>query len=168
MIEQQQVQVVPRYQSIKDVAEALVIDAVKEPFSRRQQPVPDLITKNFIKFLASVAGLAEVRLLAAPRLEIWLSNPKLSRPAAELLLAICINCNTETASDTDTINTLLRLRLKAKGLIQTYLACFKELVDQQLDQLPLILRLLIFNELSPSRGPNNMAVLAVMFQNWPE
>lgn len=53
-------------------------------------------------------------------------------------------------------------------MIQTYLTCFKELVDQQLDQLPLILRLLIFNELSPARGPNNMAILAVMFQNWPE
>ena len=72
----------------------------------------DLITKNFIKFLASTAGLPEVRILAVSRLEIWLSNPKLSRPASDLLLSICINCSTEAAGDTDVINTLLRLRLK--------------------------------------------------------
>ena len=53
-------------------------------------------------------------------------------------------------------------------MLQTYLACFKELTDQQPDQLALLLRLLIFNELSPSRGPNNMAVLTVLVTHWPE
>lgn len=48
------------------------------------------------------------------------------------------------------------------------MTCFKELVEQQAEQLPLIVRLLIFNELSPSRGPNNMAVLAVLVQPWPD
>lgn len=41
-------------------------------------------------------------------------------------------------------------------------------MDQQADQLPFIIRLLIFNELSPSRGPNNMAVLGVLVQPWPD
>ena len=30
------------------------------------------------------------------------------------------------------------------------------------------MKLLIYSELSPSRGPNNMAVLAVLVQAWPE
>lgn len=41
-------------------------------------------------------------------------------------------------------------------------------MEQQPEQLKLIVRLLIFNELSPSRGPNNMAVLAVLVQPWPD
>lgn len=65
-----------------------------------------------MKFLSSTAGLPAVRLQAAQRLEIWLTNQKLLRPATDLLLSICINCNPEVQSDTDTINALLRLRLK--------------------------------------------------------
>ena len=186
---EQQVQVFPRFQEVKDIAEALVLDVVNQHLSRRQQPTPDHITRNFIKFLASTAGLPAVRAQAAQRLEMWLSNQKLSRPATDLLLSICVNCSTEAQSDTDVLNALLRLRLKVilfhrslldivfnlrfislqnKPLLQTYLTCFKELVDQQAEQLPLIIRLLIFNELSPSRGPNNMAVLGILVQSWPD
>lgn len=142
--------------------------------------------------MTSTAGLPAVRTQAAQRLEMWLSNQKLVRPATDLLLSICVNCSTEAPTDTDVLNALLRLRLKvvitsmflfnfrtkivilssfdfqSKPLLQTYLTCFKELVEQQADQLPLIVRLLIFNELSPSRGPNNMAVLAVLVQPWPD
>lgn len=81
-------------------------------FVRRQQPASDLITRNFLKFLASTAGLPGVRLQAAQRLEMWLSNQKLLKPATDLLLAVCINCNAEAPTDADVINALLRLRLK--------------------------------------------------------
>jgi integrator complex subunit 1 len=51
-----------------------------------------------------------------------------------------------------------------------YLTCLKELVEQQPDQLPILLRVLIFNELSQQqlRGLNNMPVLGVLVQHWPE
>lgn len=108
----QQVQVVPRFQECRDVAEALVTDVVNQHLSRRQQPASDLITRNFIKFLASTAGLPAVRSQAAQRLEMWLSNQKLLKPATDLLLSVCLNCSTEVQSDTDVLNALLRLRLK--------------------------------------------------------
>ncbi|XP_045031439.1 integrator complex subunit 1 [Daphnia magna] len=167
-LDQQQVRVIPRFNHLKDMAEALVMEIVNQHLSRRQQPASDLTTRNFLKFMASTSGLPAVRAQAAQRLEMWLSNQKLVRPATDLLLSVCLNCSTEVQTDTDVLNALLRLRLKSKPLLQSYLTCFKELVEQQADQLPLIVRLLIFNELSPSRGPNNMAVLAVLVQPWPD
>ena len=104
--------ILPRYQGVMETAESLVLDVAKEQISRRQQPVTDVITRNFLKFLASTAGIPEIRVLAAQRLELWISNPKLSRPAADLLLSICVNCSTTCPTDTDVFNALIRLRLK--------------------------------------------------------
>lgn len=81
-------------------------------YFRRQQPASDLTTRNFLKFMASTSGLPAVRAQAAQRLEMWLSNQKLVRPATDLLLSVCLNCSTEVQTDTDVLNALLRLRLK--------------------------------------------------------
>lgn len=111
-----QVQVFPRFQEARDVAETLVMDVVNQHLSRRQQPVSDLMTRNFLKLLTSTAGLPSVRLQAAQRLEMWLSNQKLLKPATDLLLSICVNCSVEAPTDNDVINALLRLRLKVYKL----------------------------------------------------
>jgi integrator complex subunit 1 len=77
--------------------------------------------------LTSTAGLPAVRTQAAQRLEMWLSNQKLVRPATDLLLAICVNCSTETPTDTDVLNALLRLRLKVVTL-STFLLKKSEII----------------------------------------
>lgn len=120
-----------------ELAETLVLDVAREQFGRRQQPVTDLITRNFLKFLVSTSGIPEVRVLASQRLELWLSNPKLSRQATDLLLSICINCSTTAATDTDVINTLLRLRLKVR-LLCTYGAHFQWYLVYQADIINII------------------------------
>lgn len=64
----------------------------------------------------------QVRVLVAPRLEVWLQNPKLTRPAQELLMSLCVNCIGHTQRDVEVISALVKIRLKTKNLINNYLA----------------------------------------------
>ena len=53
--------VVPRYSDHRGLIEQIVMEAVKEHLNRRQGT--DNITRNFLRFLTSVCGLIEVRML---------------------------------------------------------------------------------------------------------
>ena len=150
---------IPRYLNISESIEQIVMDTQA---TRRQ--TPESVTRNYLKLLSSAAGLPEIRLLASPRLEIWLQNPKLMKPAQELLLYTCINCKTHSAKDIQVIACLAKIRLKTKALINFYLMCIKELINAHPDNLSTLLKHTIYNELSTSRNPNNMAMIGVMFQ----
>jgi integrator complex subunit 1 len=78
----------------------------------------DIITER-------VPPVAQVRTLAASRLELWLQNPKLNRPAQDLLLAVCANCATHGARDVEVIAHLVKVRLKTKALVQFYLTAMR-------------------------------------------
>ncbi|OTF81610.1 hypothetical protein BLA29_013102, partial [Euroglyphus maynei] len=67
-----------------------------------------------LKLLIATAGLRNVRLLVAQKLELWLQNPKLSRPAQDLLLTVFLNSDDK---DVETLNYLLKIRLKQKPFI---------------------------------------------------
>lgn len=157
---------IPRFRWNKEVVEGIVLDTVKEQLARRQSS--DLINRNFLKMLTSLCGLTEVRLLIAPRLEAWLQNPKLMRPAQELLMSLCVNCTAHTIKDVEIISNLIKMRLKTKALSNYYLQCIKELISAHSDNLNTVLKHTIYNELSTSRNPNNMAMLGVMFQHDPD
>lgn len=58
--------------------------------------------------------------MVAPRLEVWLQNPKLMRGAQELLMAVCVNCTTHTVKDVEVISGLVKTRLKTKALSSFY------------------------------------------------
>lgn len=45
---------------------------------------------------------------------------------------------------------------------------FRELISAHSDNLNTVLKHTIYNELSTSRNPNNMAMLGVMFQHDPD
>ena len=97
-------------------------------------------------------------------------NPKVSRAAQELLMAVAMNCTTHTNDDVEVITNnevitnFLKLRFKNKPNINLYLACIKELANANRDvNLPTLIKLTIFNELSNARNPNNMQMLNVMF-----
>ena len=113
------VHVQPRFEGIRDTIEHLVIEVVKEQFNRRQGT--DNITRNFIKFLTTACGLLEIRHLVVPKLEMWIMNPKISRPAQDLLMAVVMNCNTHTTQDTDVIGGFTKFRFKNKPNINLYL-----------------------------------------------
>lgn len=158
----------PRYGHMTDVIEKLVIDTVKEQFNRRQ--APDCLTRNFLKFMASVSGIADIRAMAVTRLELWIHNGKLMKPAQELLTYICFNVNSNSVRDNEVLANLVKMRLKTKALINVYMNCIKEMIIVQPDILFVVLKNAVQNELSNARNPNNMGMgmLASIFQAKPD
>lgn len=156
----------PRYSHIQDKIEKLVSDLIKEQWNRRQ--APDCSTRNFIKFLSSTSGMPEVRALAVTRLELWIHNSKLNKPAQELLTYICLNVSAQLQRDQEVLSNLVKMRLKTKPLINIYMICLKEMINVQPEILMILMKYVIQNELSNARNPNNMGMLASMFQAKPE
>ncbi|XP_014218982.1 integrator complex subunit 1 [Copidosoma floridanum] len=154
-----------RYAHCMDAVENIVVETVKEQLNRRQ---PDTITRNFLKLLSSACGFVEIRNIAVPRLEVWLHNPKLMRTAQELLSYICYNCTSHTQRDVEVISQLVKMRLKTKAVVNLYLNGVKEIIGLHPGNLSTILKHTVYNELSNARNPNNMPMLAVMFQTAPE
>lgn len=100
--------------------------------------------------------------MVVPRLEMWIMNPKISRPAQELMVAVAMNCT--QPEDVEVLAGFLKLRLKTKPNVNLFLGCVRELIAVNAEvNLPSLVKLTIFNELSNSRNPNNMAMLNVMF-----
>ncbi|KAH7957411.1 hypothetical protein HPB52_018572 [Rhipicephalus sanguineus] len=154
------VAVVPRFAGSKTNIEHYILEVIHEQLNRRQ---PMDISKNLLRLLVSACGISEVRSLVAHRLETWLQNPKLTRPAQDLLLTVCMNCNQHNKHDVEVIGCLIRIRLKTKPVVNHFMQCVKELLGQHVDNLSTVLKHCIYNELSNSRNPNNMQLLSVIF-----
>ena len=56
---------------------AHVMQLVTEQLGRHAPP-SDSVSRNLLRFLTSAAGLHEVRLLVAQKIEAWIQNPKVS------------------------------------------------------------------------------------------
>ncbi|KAL4240200.1 Integrator complex subunit 1 [Mactra antiquata] len=163
----QNVQILQRFQYQLDDIETSTMDIIHEQIAKRQ--LMDASSKTLIKLLTVTCGYSEVRLRAAQTLELWLQNPKLARASQELLMSVCMNCNQcDTASDAEVIALLIKMRMKTKPLINHYLACIRELLSQHTDNLRMVLTHTIYNELSTTRNPNNMALIGVVFQTKPD
>lgn len=156
----------PRYGASQDSVGQYTLEIIRDQLTRRQ-PM-DNVSRNMLKVLSHTAGLSEIRLLVAQKLEMWLQNPKLMRPAQELLLSVCLNCNLHNQQDVEVIGYLIKIRLKTKPLISHYLLCIRELLEQHPDNLSTVLKHTVYNELSNSRNPNNMGLLGAIFQHSPE
>ncbi|KAH9517140.1 Integrator complex subunit 1 [Dermatophagoides farinae] len=137
-----------------------VVEVINENLLRRQT-ISD-VSRNMLKLLIATAGLRNVRLLVAQKLELWFQNPKLTRPAQDLLLTIFLNCDEK---DIDTLNHLLKIRLKQKPYISHFCVCFKELLQQKNGTFDIVMRILLTNELNGIRNLNNIQMLSIMFQH---
>ena len=73
----------------------------------------------------AVTSRRQVRQRVVSRLEVWLQNPKWSRPAQELLVSLCSNLTSHTQHDVDVISQLVKFRIKAKPIINLYLSCMR-------------------------------------------
>ncbi|XP_033109193.1 integrator complex subunit 1-like isoform X2 [Anneissia japonica] len=155
----------PRYSLIANSIDKYIVDLLKEQLARRQAMD---IPRNLLRLLTVTAGLTEVRLLVVQRLEMWLQNPKITRLAQEVLMSICMNCSGKNPSDRDLISHLIKIRMKTKQLVSHYMACIKELVDFDPENLSIVIKHVIYNELSSARNPNNMVVLSTLFSHSPE
>lgn len=149
----------PRYTHIHQTVVDYTIEKICEGSSRRLASTD--INRNVLKLLMATVGIPQVRVLVAQKIEAWLQNPKLSRPAQDLLLTVCINC---TKEDIDVINSLVRMRLKTKPLMNHFMICIKELLGQSDDNLVIVMKNAMSNEFSQARGLNNMQLLSTMFQ----
>uniref|UniRef100_A0A3B3ZVG2 Uncharacterized protein n=1 Tax=Periophthalmus magnuspinnatus TaxID=409849 RepID=A0A3B3ZVG2_9GOBI len=154
------------YDDLAESVEDYVLDVLRDQLNRRQ-PM-DNVSRNLLRLLTATCGYKEARLMAVQRLEMWLQNPKqLTRPAQDLLMSLCMNCNTHGADDMEVISNLIKIRLKPKVLLNHYMLCV-ELLNANKDNLGTMVKLVIFNELSNARNPNNMQVLHTVLQHSPE
>uniref|UniRef100_G1RB59 Integrator complex subunit 1 n=1 Tax=Nomascus leucogenys TaxID=61853 RepID=G1RB59_NOMLE len=163
---EQEGQLMPRYEELAESVEEYVLDMLRDQLNRRQ-PI-DNVSRNLLRLLTSTCGYKEVRLLAVQKLEMWLQNPKLTRPAQDLLMSVCMNCNTHGSEDMDVISHLIKIRLKPKVLLNHFMLCIRELLSAHKDNLGTTIKLVIFNELSSARNPNNMQVLYTALQHSSE
>ncbi|XP_059894470.1 integrator complex subunit 1 isoform X2 [Gadus macrocephalus] len=159
-------QVMPRYEELAESVEDYVLDVLRDQLNRRQ-PM-DNVSRNLLRLLTATCGFKEARLMAVQRLEMWLQNPKLNRPAQDLLMSMCMNCNTHGSDDMEVISVLIKIRLKPKVLLNHYMLCVRELLNAHKDNLGTMVKLVIFNELSNARNPNNMQTLHTLLLHSPE
>ncbi|XP_041085544.1 integrator complex subunit 1-like isoform X1 [Polyodon spathula] len=159
-------QVMPRYEELAESVEDYVLDVLRDQLNRRQ-PM-DNVSRNLLRLLTATCGYKDVRQMTVQRLEMWLQNPKLTRPAQDLLMSLCMNCNTHGAEDMEVVSSLIKIRLKPKVLLNHYMLCIRELLNAHRDNLGTMVKFLIFNELSNARNPNNMQVLYTVLQHSPE
>uniref|UniRef100_A0A452E948 Integrator complex subunit 1 n=1 Tax=Capra hircus TaxID=9925 RepID=A0A452E948_CAPHI len=163
---EQEGQLMPRYEELAESVEEYVLDVLRDQLNRRQ-PI-DSVSRNLLRLLTSTCGYKEVRLMAVQKLEMWLQNPKLTRPAQDLLMSVCMNCCTHGAEDMDVISHLIKIRLKPKVLLNHYMLCIRELLNAHKDNLGTTIKFVVFNELSNARNPNNMQTLYAALQHSPE
>ncbi|MCL4131593.1 UNVERIFIED_CONTAM: hypothetical protein GTU68_040453, partial [Idotea baltica] len=156
-----------RYAHMTSEIEEMVVEAVQHQLNLRHQNV-DAVARNFIRFLSTVTGIADVRRAIAPKLETWLQNHKHQRPAIELLMSMCLNCNTHSVIDQKVIGYIVHIRIKLKPLTNQYMSCLRELLASHPDNIASVIKETTFNELSPTRNLSNMTILSVVFQYAPE
>uniref|UniRef100_A0A7M4FIM5 Integrator complex subunit 1 n=1 Tax=Crocodylus porosus TaxID=8502 RepID=A0A7M4FIM5_CROPO len=166
MSPEQEGQLMPRYSDLAESVEEYVLDMLRDQLNRRQ-PM-DNVSRNLLRLLTATCGYKEVRLMAVQRLEMWLQNPKLTRPAQDLLMSVCMNCNTHGSEDMEVISNLIKIRLKPKVLLNHYMLCVRELLNAHRDNLGTMIKFVIFNELSNARNPNNMQILYTVLQHSSE
>ncbi|XP_058124084.1 integrator complex subunit 1 [Anopheles ziemanni] len=155
----------PRFGHMREQLERMVMDAVKDQLNRRQGP--ECSTKNFLRFLSLACGILEVRAFVVPRLEMWIHNGKLVKPVQELLTFLCYNVTGQNPKEHEVLSNLAKVRLKSKPLINIFMIGLKEMINCQPDILTPLLKYVVQNELSNARNPNNMGMLAMMFQTKP-
>ncbi|XP_033373778.1 integrator complex subunit 1 isoform X3 [Parus major] len=159
-------QLMPRYEDLAESVEEYVLDMLRDQLNRRQ-PM-DNVSRNLLRLLTATCGYKEVRQMAVQRLEMWLQNPKLTKPAQDLLMSVCMNCNTHSSEDMEVISNLIKIRLKPKVLLNHYMLCVRELLNAHRDNLGTTIKFVIFNELSNARNPNNMQILYTVLQHSSE
>jgi len=165
----EELQLNSRFYHIQEAVEKLVTETIKDQFNRRQ--ASDFLTKNLLKFASTACGIPDVRSIVVTRLELWISNAKLVKPAQDLLEFICYNISASQPKDQEVLSHLLKMRLKTKPLINIYMNCLRDLINLQPDILRMMMKSVVQQELLilyNARNPNNMGILATIFQAKPE
>uniref|UniRef100_A0A8D3DVU0 Integrator complex subunit 1 n=1 Tax=Scophthalmus maximus TaxID=52904 RepID=A0A8D3DVU0_SCOMX len=143
-------QVMPRYEELSESVEDYVLDVLRDQLNRRQ-PM-DNVSRNLLRLLTATCGYKEARLMAVQRLEMWLQNPKVREQDP----GTCSSTTTCCVSGAE------------PRFVLTSFCLLAELLNAHRDNLATMVKLVIFNELSNARNPNNMQVLHTVLQHSPE
>uniref|UniRef100_A0A8D3C7C7 Integrator complex subunit 1 n=1 Tax=Scophthalmus maximus TaxID=52904 RepID=A0A8D3C7C7_SCOMX len=141
-------QVMPRYEELSESVEDYVLDVLRDQLNRRQ-PM-DNVSRNLLRLLTATCGYKEARLMAVQRLEMWLQNPKVRE------------------QDPGTVIPGINRHVREPRFVLTSFCLLAELLNAHRDNLATMVKLVIFNELSNARNPNNMQVLHTVLQHSPE
>merc|ERR1711974_74412 len=86
------------------------------------------------------------------------------------MMSIALNWVVDTSNPiqlnlhNEILANFLKLRFKNKSHVNLYLTCLKELVKASDDKnLPILMKHVIFNEMSNSNNPNNLLIFNVLF-----
>ena len=133
-----------------------VVTSVNEALQKRQMVS---IPKSLSMFLRIACCYPELRLTISKHFEIWLGGLKPSKPLTDLLNTLVSVC--EAPEDTDTITTLVTMRLKSPQ----YIAAMQILVKTK-ENLALCFKQVVLNELSLRKNQStNIPLLQMMFKN---
>ena len=131
----------------------------------------DSLLRNLLQLLTITCGLTPIRMYACTKLDAWLHNTKLIRPAQDLLSSVCINSATEEAlsnssENEEIIANLIRIKPKNKMVGNLVMTFLKEMALSSPAMGKVFVRNIIFNEFSgSSRNSNNMALLSQLLQS---
>ena len=136
-----------------------VVTSVNEALQKRQMVS---IPKSLSMFLRIACCYPELRLTISKHFEIWLGGLKPPKPLLDLLNTLVSVC--EAPEDTDTITTLITMRLKTPQ----YIAAMQILVRTK-ENLALCFKQIVLNELSSRKNQStNIPLLQMMFKNHSE
>ncbi|KAI6654293.1 Integrator complex subunit 1-like [Oopsacas minuta] len=145
--------------SIKKYVMTVVNDALQK---RQLVSVP----KSLNMFLRIASCYPELRLSISKQFEVWLNGVKISKGLIDLLNTIVSVC--EAPEDTETITTLVTMRLKTKLSNPPYIAAMQILVRTK-ENLALCFKQILLNELSSRKNQStNIPLLQMMFKNYTD
>lgn len=82
--------------------------------------------RNSIHAIKYVVYLKYLKFIAEYKLTFFVFVcAQLTRPAQDLLMSLCMNCNSHGADDMEVISNLIKIRLKPKVLLNHYMLCVR-------------------------------------------
>lgn len=137
-------------------------DIVNEQLTRK--PASE-ISRNLLRLLMATVGVQSIRFLIAQKLEVWLQNPKVQKPAQDLSRILILNL---TESDGEVVGIVIKSlqKIRSKPIVNHFVSCVKELILMKEEMTDCFIREAVvsfMNEVvTASRGSNNMQLICTI------
>ncbi|XGW03697.1 hypothetical protein V3C99_015122 [Haemonchus contortus] len=149
----------------KEEIAAIALNALTPWWDMRADNTPAL----FLRAIAPLMALPEVRFNVVKRIDGWLQHVKLQRLALQLLILVGLNYGnaSDSAQEKSVLARLLQMRmLKNKNVTSVFTVSLREMLVRKSDcNMRTAIRLLLENEFGHvmSRHPHNVSILISMF-----
>ncbi|KAK5971204.1 hypothetical protein GCK32_002459 [Trichostrongylus colubriformis] len=149
----------------KEEIAAIALSALAPWWEMRADTTPAL----FLRAIAPLMALPEVRFNVVKRIDGWLQHVKLQRLALQLLILVGLNYGnaSDSPQEKSVLARLLQMRmLKNKNVTSVFTVSLREMLVRKSDcNIRTAIRLLLENEFGHvmSRHPHNVSILISMF-----